>query len=118
LIKNGGKRVVVSVCFLILISFSLELPPSAAQVPVTPTTPGQSTQHGMVFKPAQQEVVKPAPPTPPPLPPVVADQESSFTLNLQSMLEDSITAMTLPESKVSIASFLIKGNIFLTIVFG
>lgn len=102
LIKNGGKIIPISRTLPnAQLNLVAELPPSAAQVPVTPTTPGQSTQHGLVFKAAQAEAAKqPAPPTPPPLPPVVADQDNSFTLNLQSMLEDSISAMTLPESKV------------------
>ncbi|XP_059479815.1 myocardin-related transcription factor A isoform X2 [Neocloeon triangulifer] len=74
-----------------------ELPPSAAQVPVTPTTPGHSTQHELVFKAAaqQQETKQAPPPTPPPLPVTMPDQDPTFTLNLQSMISD----MALPDPK-------------------
>ncbi|CAB3371555.1 Hypothetical predicted protein [Cloeon dipterum] len=69
-----------------------ELPPSAAQVPVTPTTPGNFANHELAFKAGGVQETKP-PPTPPPLPAV--SLQDSFTLNLQSMISD----LNVPDAK-------------------
>nr|CAD7571805.1 unnamed protein product [Timema californicum] len=60
-----------------------ELPPSAAQDPATPTTPGRSLPQGLIFtasSPAPASPPVPPPPPPPPLP------HSSFAITLPTAL--------------------------------
>nr|CAD7426989.1 unnamed protein product [Timema monikensis] len=60
-----------------------ELPPSAAQDPATPTTPGRSLPQGLIFtasSPAPASPPVPPPPPPPPLP------HSSFAITLPTAI--------------------------------
>lgn len=72
-----------------------ELPPSAAQDPATPTTPGRSLPQGLIFTPSVNSGTTdnpsspPAPPPPPPPPPMPL---SSFSVTLPTEMPMQFTA--------------------------
>nr|CAD7438891.1 unnamed protein product [Timema bartmani] len=80
-LKNVKSQIVDDVLEILIKNG--ELPPSAAQDPATPTTPGRSLPQGLIFtasSPAPASPPVPPPPPPPPLP------HSSFAITLPTAI--------------------------------